>query len=48
MVPSGLCDQAVIVASEPLTQERERWVKVPKNNMVVVTPELHVSLMPLT
>jgi predicted glutamine amidotransferase len=48
MVPSGRRDQAFIIASEPLTEERESWVRVPKNTMIAVTPQLNVSLRPLT
>lgn len=35
---------AVIVASEPLTDDRHGWQLVPRNHVVVITPELHVSI----
>ena len=38
---------AVIVTSEPLTELREDWLKVPKNHAVIVTPELEVRLSPV-
>ena len=38
---------AIIVTSEPLTELREDWQKVPKNHAVVVTPELNVRLSPV-
>lgn len=40
-------DRAVIVTSEPLTELREDWLKVPKNHAVVVTPGLDVRLSPV-
>lgn len=40
--------RAVIVASEPLSEERADWEPVPGNHIVVVTPELHVRLHPLS
>jgi predicted glutamine amidotransferase len=36
---------AVIIASEPLTSDRSEWQKIPKNHLVVVTPELHIKQM---
>lgn len=35
---------AVIVASEPLTEERSDWRPVPRNHLVTVTPDLEVRL----
>jgi predicted glutamine amidotransferase len=40
MLPAGQHEQAVIIASEPLTNGKENWLKIPKNHMVIVTPEL--------
>ena len=39
--------KAVIVASEPLTEERADWTAVPMNHVVVITPELHVKVVPI-
>lgn len=39
--------EAVIVASEPLTEEREDWTLVPPNTMVVVSPDFEVRMQPL-
>ncbi len=44
MITSNSHPKAVIVASEPLTEERSDWSLVPKNHVVVVTPELHVRI----
>ncbi|MDH3475199.1 MAG: class II glutamine amidotransferase [Rhodospirillales bacterium] len=38
---------AVIVASEPLTEERSDWTSIPENHLVMVTPELHVKVEPI-
>lgn len=32
----------VVIASEPLTSERSNWRKVGRNQLVLVTPELHI------
>jgi predicted glutamine amidotransferase len=37
--------QAVIIASEPISETRSDWIEVPPNNMVLVTPELHVRVL---
>ncbi|MEK9660224.1 MAG: class II glutamine amidotransferase [Alphaproteobacteria bacterium] len=42
MEPTDGAPDAVIVASEPLTEDRSFWREVPANSMVTVTPELHV------
>lgn len=39
--------EAVIVTSEPLTDSQEDWELVPRNHMVMVSPELHVQIRPL-
>lgn len=39
--------QAVIIASEPLTDDREDWEPVPRNHLVTVSPELHVRFVPI-
>lgn len=40
--------QAVIIASEPITETRSDWIEVPPSNMVLVTPELHVRVLPIS
>jgi len=47
MLPANSQVEAVIVASEPLTDEREDWTLVPANHMVVVSPEFEVQMQPL-
>jgi predicted glutamine amidotransferase len=37
---------AVIVASEPLTDLRDEWHPVPANHIVSISPELHVKVEP--
>ncbi|MGI9224867.1 MAG: ergothioneine biosynthesis protein EgtC [Woeseiaceae bacterium] len=39
--------EAVIVASEPLTEQREDWELVPGNHIVTISPEMHVRIEPL-
>jgi predicted glutamine amidotransferase len=53
-LPGGLCDmhsvtkderaQAVIVASERLTEDASDWTYVPDNHTITVLPELHVRV----
>jgi ergothioneine biosynthesis protein EgtC len=38
---------AVIIASEPLTEDRSDWTEVPRNHIVLVTPELHMRTIPI-
>jgi glutamine amidotransferase len=40
MLPAGQQEHAVIIASEPLTNAKENWLKIPKNHLVILTPEL--------
>jgi ergothioneine biosynthesis protein EgtC len=47
MLPAEQQEHAVIIASEPLTDAKEDWVKVPKNHLVMVTSQLNVSSVPL-
>lgn len=47
MRPTNRRPHAVIIASEPLTENRNDWIPVPKNNLVVITPELHVRYLPV-
>jgi len=44
MSPAIRHPRTVIIASEPLTAERSYWEPVPRNHLVVVTPELHVTI----
>jgi len=47
MIPEGDRVEAVIIASEPLTNNRDDWEPVPPNHLVTVSPEFHVKVMPL-
>lgn len=47
MRPADGRAQAVIIASEPLTEDRSDWTPVPVNHVVVVTPELRVGIEPV-
>lgn len=47
MQPTVRHPKPVIIASEPLTEERSDWTSVPRNHAVIVTPELHVRMAPL-
>lgn len=47
MVKGGERTEAVIIASEPLTDAHEDWTLVPRNHMVTVSPELHVKIHPI-
>ncbi len=38
---------AVIIASEPLTDDRDDWQPVPRNHVVTVSPELDVRFAPI-
>lgn len=38
---------AVIIASEPLTDDRDDWEAVPPNHWVTVSPDLEVNLAPI-
>ena len=39
--------KVVIVTSEPLSDNHTDWVAVPSNNILVVTPDLHLLLAPI-
>jgi glutamine amidotransferase len=45
MLQTEQAEQAVIIASEPLTQTREDWMKIPKNHLVVTTSTLDVKII---
>jgi glutamine amidotransferase len=47
MVPSRRDPQAIIIASEPLTDTRSDWQPVPKNHLITITPELHIQMTPI-
>lgn len=47
MHPTERHAKAVIIASEPLTAERADWTAVPVNHLVMVTPELHLRVLPM-
>lgn len=46
MTPADGRVEAVILASEPLTTDREDWTPIPANHLVTVSPELHIDLVP--
>ncbi len=47
MVRDGENVQALIVASEPLTDDRDDWEAVPRNHMLIVMPDLQVEFRPI-
>ena len=47
MRPANGRPRAIIISSEPLTEERSFWTAVPANHLLVVTPELHVRTVPI-
>lgn len=47
MIPANGQVEAVIVASEPLTEERDDWTLVPVNHIVEVSPDFQVRIRPL-
>lgn len=46
MVPADGAPGAVIIASEPLTDDRTGWKEVPVNHLVLVTPEQDIRYVP--
>lgn len=44
MRPAAGRPEAIIIASEPVSEQREDWTEVPANHMISVTPELDVRL----
>jgi glutamine amidotransferase len=48
MLPARDHPQAVIIASEPLSAVREGWLEVPPNHAVLATPDLDVTLQPIS
>jgi len=47
MTPVRKHPKTVIIASEPLTAERDDWQAVERNHLVTITPELHVKTQPI-
>jgi glutamine amidotransferase len=47
MVATKQHPNAVIIASEPLTAERSDWQPVPKNHLLLISPELHIQQLPI-
>lgn len=47
MIRRGDLTGAVIIASEPLTDEREDWEAVPLNHCISVSPELGLDVQPV-
>jgi len=46
MVGTDNQPHTTIIASEPLTEERDDWQAIPKNHIVTITPELDVKITP--
>ncbi len=46
LVKTGGSRKAVITASEPLTEEDD-WMEVPPDNMLVISDDLHIELVPI-
>jgi glutamine amidotransferase len=42
MAPTRRHPNTTVIASEPLTAERDDWHAVERNHMIVITPELHI------
>jgi predicted glutamine amidotransferase len=47
MTRSSKRQHLVVVASEPLTFERQDWIKVPRNTMLVITEKTNVKFYPI-
>jgi len=45
MIQAEHPEHAVIVTSEPLTDVKEDWRSVPKNHMILITPQLDIRLL---
>jgi predicted glutamine amidotransferase len=43
MVPTIKYPNTVIIASEPLTTEKNNWQAVERNHLITITPELHIK-----
>jgi glutamine amidotransferase len=41
------CNGAVIIASEPLTDDHGDWEHVPRNHCIGVSPQLHIDVRPI-
>ena len=47
MRPAAGRAEAIIIASEPVSEQRADWIEMPPNHMISVTPELDVRLTPI-
>jgi ergothioneine biosynthesis protein EgtC len=47
MISESGAVNAVIIASEPLTDDRRDWQLIPRNQLVPVSPDLKVEFMPI-
>ncbi|PVZ99543.1 hypothetical protein BB558_004469 [Smittium angustum] len=47
MIRANKRDKSVVVASEPLTFERNDWLVIPTNTLLVITPKMNVLLYPV-
>ena len=47
MAPTEADNRAIIITSEPLTDELSDWQEVPINHMVTVSPEMHLDIKPV-
>jgi len=46
IIKTGGPRKAVITASEPLT-EKDEWMEIPANNMLVISEDLHIEIIPV-
>jgi predicted glutamine amidotransferase len=47
MIHADRNENAIIIASEPLTDVEEDWLPVPKNHLIMVAPDLSMQIVPL-
>ncbi|OLY83626.1 putative glutamine amidotransferase DUG3 [Smittium mucronatum] len=47
MVRSNKRDTTFVIASEPLTFERNDWISIPTNTLLVITPKLNILMYPI-
>ncbi|OMJ25274.1 putative glutamine amidotransferase DUG3 [Smittium culicis] len=46
-VRSNKKDKSFVIASEPLTFERNDWIAIPTNTLLVITPKLNILMYPI-
>jgi len=47
MAPTHKHPNTIIIASEPLTSEKDDWHVVERNHLMAITPELHIRQIPI-